>query len=95
MGQDEVGPWKAQEGGWLLISLCSKVFQVFEQENDIIFFKVLFIWERDRDREIERERLREQGQEREGEAVSPLNRGPDAGLDLRAWGSWAEPKADA
>jgi len=31
----------------------------------------------------------------EGEAVFPLSREPDAGLDPRTLGSWPEPKVDA
>jgi len=42
------------------------------------------------------ERERAQAEETgEGEAVSPLSREPDAGLDPRTLGSRPEPKADA
>ena len=49
-----------------------------------IFFKILFIFEKERT-----------GKQESGEKQTPpLSREPDAGLDLKTLGSWPEPKAD-
>ena len=72
--------------------MCGPCAQPFltsglQAEDAFVFFKILFIHERNTEREAETQA--------EGEAGSPLTKEPNAGLDPRTPGSHPELKTDA
>ena len=58
--------------------------------NSFFFFKILFIWEREK-----ASTSRIGGAEGRGRSRLPAEQGPDVGLDPKTLGSWPEPKVDA